>query len=249
MFFLLPAGTHLYRVSDIGRTWQDVVSGVGSYFTAGGRYNRVQQRTVYAARNASVSIAENAAHIAMDRWQPRIGGGPLGVLPPLPVPLPPLVSEHWLWEFTVDTDMELIRVENPLARATFHHRLYELLNPSEAYRTTADLADAIRLHPHPNVANASVDGILAPSVRTPSAGGSVPRQEVLFVPANQLAIPATFVQRWRMDLEFTDRAGHSITGNTRVIEWTRPQFRLSNNAAAAQAFAANAWHRFRVKYT
>jgi RES domain-containing protein len=71
MFHLLAAGTHLYRVTDIGRSWQDVVSGVGSHFAAGGRYNRVQQRTVYAATNALVSIAETAAHVAMDRWRPR----------------------------------------------------------------------------------------------------------------------------------------------------------------------------------
>lgn len=249
MFHLLPAGTHLFRVTDMGRKWQDVVSGVGSYFTAGGRYNRVQQRTVYAATNALVAIAENAAHIAMDRWQPRIGRGPLGVQPPLPAPVPPLVSEHWLWEFTVDTDMQLIRVERPVTRATFHHRLYELLNPSEAYRTTADLADAIRLHPHPQVANAFVDGILAPSVRTPRIRGRVPRQEVLFVPPNQLTIPAILVQRWRMVLEFGDNAGQSVTGNTRVIDWARPWFHLSHNPAAVQAFAAGVWHQFRVKFT
>jgi hypothetical protein len=211
MFHLLAAGTHLYRVTDIGRNWHDAVSGVGSYFTAGGRYNRVQQRTIYAATNVLVAIAEHAAHVAMDRWQPRIGRGSLAVQPPLPAPVPPLVSEHWLWEFRVDTDMQLIRVELAAARARFHHRLYELLNPSEAYRTTADLADAIRLHPHPHVPNAFVDGILAPSVRTPSARGYIPRQEVLFVPANQLTLPATFVQRWRMALEFGDNTGRSIT--------------------------------------
>jgi hypothetical protein len=249
MFHLLPAGTLLYRVTDIGRTWQDVVSGVGSYFTAGGRYNRVQQRTVYAATSALVAVAESAAHVALDRWQPRIGRGPLGVQPPLPAPVPPLVSEHRLWEFTIDADLQLIRVEHPAARATFHHRLYELFNPSTAYRTTADLADAIRLHPHPHVANAFVDGILAPSVRTPSVHGNVPRQVVLFVPPNQLSIPATLVQRWRMTLEFGDHAGQSVTGNTRVIDWARPWFHLSSNAAAAQALAAGVWHQFRVKYT
>jgi hypothetical protein len=124
-----------------------------------------------------------------------------------------------------------------------------LLNPSQAYRTTADLADAIRLHPHPRVANAFVDGILAPSVRTPAARRNVPRQEVLFVPKNRRTISATFVQRWRMTLEFGDNAGQSVTANTRVIDWTKPWFRLTNNAAAAQTFAAGTWHQIRVKYT
>src|SRR5258708_8589624 len=168
MFHLVAAGTHLYRVTAIGRTWQDVVSGVGSDFTAGGRYNRIQQRTVYAATDPLVSITESAAHMAIDHWQPRIGRGFLSVLPALPAPVPPLVSEHWLLCFTVAAEMHLIDVENPTALGAFHYHRYELLNPSQAYRTTADLADAIRLHPHPQVPNAMVDGILAPSVPTPS---------------------------------------------------------------------------------
>lgn len=161
---------------------------------------------------------------------------------------PCLVSEHWLWEFTIDHDMQLIQVEDPAARAVFHHRLYELLNPSQAYRRTGDLADAIRIHPHPNIPNAFVEGILAPSVRTPWAGGNARQQEILFVPANQLAIAATLVQRWRMTLEFGDNSGQSVTVNTRVIDWARPWVRLSNNPAAAQAFAANAWRQIRVKF-
>lgn len=134
MFEFLPAGTHLFRVTDIARTWQDVISGVGSYFVTGGRYNRVQQRTVYASRTALVSIAETAVHIAVDRWQPRIGQRFLAGQPPLPAPPLPLVSAHWLWEFTVDADMHLIRVERPAAVAQFNYGLYELLNPLQAYR-------------------------------------------------------------------------------------------------------------------
>jgi len=128
MYHLIPAGTHLYRVTDIGRTWQDVVSGGGSYFVAGGRYNRVQQRTVYAATDPLVSIAENSVHVAIDRWQPRIGGGSLGAQTAFPAPVPPFISEHWLWDFTIDVDMQLVRVETQPVRAAFNHRLYELFN-------------------------------------------------------------------------------------------------------------------------
>ncbi len=231
MFHFLPAGTHLFRVTDIARTWQDVISGVGSYYVTGGRYNRVQQRTVYASRIALVSIAETAVHIAVDRWQPRIGQGFLAPQPPLPPPPLPLVSEHWLWEFTVDIDMQLIRVERQAVSAQFNYGIFEVLNPSQAYRRTVDLADAIRLHPHPTNANAFVDGIFAPSVRTPRVNQRFQRQEVLFMPPNQLAIAATFVQRWRLALEFGDTAGQSVAGNTRVIAWERPWFELSNNAA------------------
>jgi hypothetical protein len=258
MYHLIPAGTHLYRVTDIGRNWQDVVSGVGSYFVAGGRFNRVQQRTVYAATDPLVSIAENSVHVAIDRWQPRIGGGSLGAQPAFPAPVPPFISEHWLWDFTIDVDMYLVRVESQAACAAFNHRLYELLNPCEAYRTTADLADRIRLHPHPQNPNATVDGILAPSVRTPSVGRHIPRQEVLFAPANQVTIPATLVQNWRMDVEFRDNSGQSVTNNTRLIAWAKPWLRLRNNVAAvpafparpiARAFASGVWHQVRVKYT
>src|SRR5207253_3790223 len=75
MFHFLAAGTHLYRVTAIGRTWQDVVSGVGSYFTSGGRYNRVQQRTVYAAIDPVVALAESAVYVATDDWLRRIRPG------------------------------------------------------------------------------------------------------------------------------------------------------------------------------
>ena len=222
------------------------------------RYNRVQQRTVYAATDPLVSIAENSVHVAVDRWQPRIGGGSLAAQPAFPAPVPPFISEHWLWDFTIDVDMQLVRIERQAAVAAFNHRLYELLNPSQAYRTTAELADAIRLHPHPHNPNAKVDGILAPSVRTPSVARYIPRQEVLFVPANQLTIPATLVQRWRMTLEFADNSSQSVTKGTRVIAWARPWFRLSNNAVAipafparpkAEAFASGVWHQVRVNYT
>jgi hypothetical protein len=258
MFHLLAAGTPLYRVTAIGRTWQDVISGVGSYFTAGGRYNRVQQRTVYAATDPLVSLAESAAHVAIDHWQPAIGRGPLSGRQVFPAAVPPLVSEHWLWCFTVDADLQLVDVEKATARAAFHHRHYELLNPSPAYRTTADLADAIRLHPHPQDLNAQVNGLLAPSVRTPSAGWYIPRQHVLFVPPNQLTISATLVRKWRMALEFGDKSGQSVNGNTRGIDWANPWFRLSNNPASvpafpqrpkARPFPPGTWHQIRVKYT
>jgi hypothetical protein len=257
MVHLLAAGTRLYRVTDPWLTWHDVISGGGSYFTPGGRYNRVQQRTVYAAADPLVAITECAVHMALDRWQPRIGRGPLAQ-PALPAPVPPLVSEHWLWCFTVTADLQLIDLEDPTARTTFQHRLYELLNPSEAYRTTAELADVIRLHPHPQVPNTWIDGILAPSVRTPPVRRYIPQQQVLFVPPNQLTIPARRVRRWRLEVEFGDDAGRSVDANTPVIDWANPWFRLSRSSVSvpafsprpgARPFAPGRWYQFRVKYT
>ena len=85
MFRTVGGRTRFYRVTDVGRTWQDVISGVGSYFSSGGRYNRIQQRTVYASADPLVSLAEAAFHQAV-KWQMRIGQGSLSVLPPLPRP-------------------------------------------------------------------------------------------------------------------------------------------------------------------
>ena len=248
MLHPLATGTHLFRVTGAARKWLDVPSGTGSYYTAGGRYNRVQQRTVYAARHVEVAIAEAAFHQAMDQWQPRIGRGNLGTQVPLPPPTQRLVSEHKLWEFRIDADLQLVSVEDPAALAILNHRLYELLNPSTAYQTTATLADAVRLVAHPILPNAFVDGILAPSVRTPAAGGNVPRQEVLFVPPNQPAVPATFVRRWLMTLEFADAVGQGVNANTRDIDWSNPRFELRNNAAAALGFASAVWHQIAIKY-
>jgi RES domain-containing protein len=44
-------GTPFYRVTDRGRSWPDVLSGAGAYFSFGCRYNRVHQKTVYVAED------------------------------------------------------------------------------------------------------------------------------------------------------------------------------------------------------
>jgi hypothetical protein len=228
------AATQFYRVTDIGRTWQDVISGVGSYFSSGGRYNRIQQRTVYASADPLVSITESGFHRAV-KWQMSIGRGSLGALPPLPPPTLPLVSEHWLWCFTLNTPLRLVNIDTAGARAALPDSRYELFNPSEAYRTTADLADAIRLHSNPNNPGGFVEGILAPSVRTPPAGSYRPQQHIFFVPPNQFTIQAALVTRWRLTLEFVDSNGRSITANRRDIDWEHCWFYLDQNAAAVPA--------------
>jgi RES domain len=165
-------GTPFYRVTDRGRTWPDVLSGAGAYFSFGGRYNRVHQKTVYAAEDPLVSIAEYAFHQALD-LQRLIGGGPLSAHPPLPQPPLPLVSEHFLWCFTLQNAPPLLDVEHPTALHTFHHGPFEVLNPSaENYHRTAMLADLVRHHPNPH--HPAAGGILAPSVRTPSSPGDSP---------------------------------------------------------------------------
>jgi RES domain-containing protein len=68
-------GTLFYRVTDPGQPWSEVLSGAGSYFSVGARYNRAHQRTVYAAEDPLVSISECPFHVAVD-LQRMIGGGP-----------------------------------------------------------------------------------------------------------------------------------------------------------------------------
>ena len=249
-------GAQFYRVTDRGRAWSDVLSGAGAYFSFGGRYNRVQQKTVYAAEDPLVSISEYAFHQAVD-LQKFIGGGPLSTHPPLPRPPLPLVSEHFLWCFTLQNAPKMVDVEDLVARQTFHHYSHELLNPSsENYHRTAMLADMIRHHPNPH--HPVAGGILAPSVRTSPSPGYTPRQHIFFVPHNVLAIPGTRVRRWKLTLEFRDMAFHSVAPNTRDIDWTRPWFRLGGARLPVPAFAQRPlshsylpgmWYQIEIKFT
>jgi hypothetical protein len=183
-----------------------------------------------------VSIAEYAFHRAVD-WQRLLGGGPLRVHPPLPSPPLPLVSEHLLWCFTLQNAPPVVDVADPVALQTFHHRPYELLNPSSAdYHRTAMLADLIRHHPNPQ--HPVAGGILAPSVRTPASPGYTPRQTIFFVPHNVVAIPGTLVRRWQLTIEFADFGGQHVTRATRDIDWARPWFRVGGARLPVPAFAS-----------
>jgi len=256
MYRTAGAKTRFYRVTEIGRTWQDVLSGVGSYFTSGGRYNRIQQRTVYASADPLVSITESAFHQAM-KWQMSLGQGSLAILPALPRPALPLVSEHWLWCFTLKNPLQLVNLDSWQARAAFPHSRYELFNPSEAYRTTADLADAIRLHPHPKNPKRLVDGILVPSVRTPPGTKYRPQQHIFFVPPNQVTMAATLAGRWRLTLEFADSTNRSVHASSRDVDWSHFWFYLDQNVAAVPAYPPHSnpqvltpatWFKYPLKY-
>lgn len=252
MYHTSAAGTHYYRVTDQGRSWADVLSGVGAFFSFGGRYNRIQQKTVYAADDPLVSISEFAFHQAID-WQLMIGGGPFNAIAPHPIPNLPLVSQHFLWCFSLNTSWQLVDVEDPLALFAFNHRHHEPLNPTPRdYVRTAALADRIRGYPTPALHHAG--GIIAPSVRTVAPGYNNPRQQVFFVPPAALALPGTQVRRWNLTIEFKDMAGNSVNQGTRDIDWTRPQFRLTGPRTAVPGFSGRPpypvqqWHPMTVKF-
>jgi hypothetical protein len=242
-------------VTDTRQSWPGVLSGAGAYYSYGGRYNRVHQKTVYAAADPLVSIAEYAFHQAID-WQTLIGGGPLRSPPPAGSAAFPLLSDHFLWCFTLRNAPQVVDVEDPAALATFQHRPHELLNPTpQDYHRTAMLADRIRHHPNPQ--HPVAGGILAPSVRTPSGPGYTPRQYIFFVPHNVLSLHGTRVRRWRLTLEFADVAGQHVTPQTRDIDWLRPWVRLTGARAPVPAFAPRprsrpwrpgTWYQIEIKF-
>jgi hypothetical protein len=247
-------GTLFYRATDPDRPWSDVLSGAGAYFSGGGRYNRIHQKTVYAAEDPLVSITEYAFHRAVD-LQKLIGAGPLSASP-LDPPKLPLAFDHLLWCFTLGIAPQLVDVEDPLALQTFGHRPYELLNPSsQDYHRTAMVADlirnhCIRHHPIPG-------GILAPSVRTPASPSYAPRQHIIFVPHDALALPGTLVRRWTLTIEFRDTAGQSVTHSTRDIDWSRPWARLGgarrpvlayDPRPGAHPFVPGTWYPIAVQF-
>ena len=247
-------GTLFYRVTEQRHSWPDVLSGAGAYFSDGGRYNRIHQKTVYAAEDPLVSLVEVAFHRAVD-LQKRIGGGPLSKGPVNPPDLP-LRSDHLFWCFTLGAAPRVVDVEDPVALQTFGHRPFELLNPSSKdYHRTAMLADLIRnycIAHHP-----TMGGILAPSVRTPASPDYTPRQHIFFVPHDALAFSGTLVRRWTLTIEFRDTSGQSVTTHTRDIDWSRPWIRLSGarrpvpaygHRPGAGPFKPQTWYQVEVKF-
>lgn len=237
----IPSAAILYyRVTRRGTSSSDVLSGMGSYYTLGGRYHGAHQRTVYASDDPLVSITEMAFYQALE-WQERIGGGRTGtpVSPPRPAPPTyPLVSSHSLWGFTLAPPPPVIEIDDPIAYATFQHAPIEVLNPGQAYETTQSLANRVRNfndphHPRP-------EGIKAPSVRAPISGAYQPTQYAFFVMKGRKLRGQV---AWRADLtlEFLDEAGDPAGPTTRAVAWGRPRFQLQGLPAPIPAFLARPW--------
>src|SRR5262249_60443226 len=93
MFHTPAAGTLYYRVTRKGTRPSGVLSGMGSYYTLGGRYHRPHQRTVYASDDALVAITEMAYYQALE-WRDPIGGGGAAPPRPPPRPAPPRLPPH-----------------------------------------------------------------------------------------------------------------------------------------------------------
>src|SRR5437899_4643120 len=74
MIHTFPPNTPFYRVTTVGRTWRDVLSGRGALYLspAGNRYNVVLQQAAYVCDDLDVAVSEFAYYAARD-WQDRLG--------------------------------------------------------------------------------------------------------------------------------------------------------------------------------
>ena len=235
MFLTPSAGTLYYRVTKRGIRPSMVLSGMGAYHTLGGRYHRPHQRTVYASDDPLVAITEMAYYQALE-WHERIGGGRTRTPAPLPKPEPPtypLRSSHLLWCFTLAAPLAVIDLDDPTAYAAFQHAPIEILNPGQAYDTTQSLADRIRAFKSPHHPRA--EGIRAPSVRMPVAGGHRPTQYALFVMSGR-SLSGQVAWRAVLTLEFLDQAGSAVSPATREVAWARPRFLLQGLQSPIPAF-------------
>jgi hypothetical protein len=73
-------------------------------------------------------------------------------------------------------------------------------------------------------------------VRTSACTGYTPRQHIIFVPHDTLALPGTQVRRWTLTIEFRDPAARSVSTHTRNIDWSRPWIRLGGARLPVPAF-------------
>jgi hypothetical protein len=221
MMYETPSpSTPFYRATKKGTTWRKLLQGHGAFYTDGGRYNTTHQPTVYTADDPVVAISEQAFYQAKT-WQQTIGSR---LKPYLRFPL---VTEHLLWCFTLDNPPQILDLTNDVSRQVFTYYRFALLNPSLHHQATRELADNVRKHPNATAPN--VGGLKAPSVRAIPVGGGYACQTVLF--PGPKGIKASRVGRLNLTLEFLDGSGHSVDGETAVINWSDLRFQLHGGTA------------------
>ena len=220
---LLPQ-VPLYRATIRGRSWGELLKGEGAYYTNGGRYNAIDQLTVYASDDPVVAISECCYYEARAA-QSAIGNN----FHPHPSTYP-LVSENILWCFTLVYPVMLIDLLSPLARKAFSYGRSILTIPSHDYGATQHLASTIRGYPNP--AKPIAGGLRAPSARAVNPHGAA-TQIVLF-PRMGREIKAVKIERCNLTVQFLDDAGKPVTTETEYIDWSNPRIQIhgGNNAAS-----------------
>jgi hypothetical protein len=257
----LNAATLFYRVIGPGRHWNDVLAGRGAYFgrAHGGRYNRSRQKTVYASTDPLVAITEYAFYEAL-RWQEAIGTTALQHQHQLPPFRTAPKKRPRLWSFHLTPPPTILDVTDPAAFNTFHHPPYVLVNPSSSsYVPTQDLMDAIFHHP-PLLPGNPIQGVQAPSMRTPPVGNNRRLQQVFVLAAKQNRLPGVAVDSWDLDIEFLDAVGAPVTIHATAVNWHRPRFQLYPRGGAGAipalvhapggiaVYQPNVWHSLEIIY-
>jgi hypothetical protein len=228
MYYQIGGG-HLYRVTRPDTVWPAPVQGLGAFYTPrdGSRYNRPHQLTVSCSEDPLVAITEAAFYQAL-KWREAIASSLIHGI------TYPLRSEHLFWAFQINPRPPVIDLEHENAIVAFGYSPHVLTNPSQNYRATQEIADAVRGYTPPvGSPDPLPEGVRAPSVRAPRLGAYQPKQLALFV-INRPPIEP-FDQRSQLSakmlLEFEFFAAPPVNGvvdyRSLAINWTKPKFRLT----------------------
>lgn len=229
MWYTLPARTPLYRASRANDTWDDVLQGYGSFFTSGGRYNVTHQQTVYATQDPLVALTEFGWHSALKRCE---GLGDRVAL------AYPFAAAGKLWRFELATPITLVDVTHAGCVHQFGYPAHAVHNPHpDRYRVCQHVADQLRQWANPPAPNTRPEGLVAPSIRTPSRAGYIPRQVVLFVMPAPAVVPQSLQSRGTLldsrdiELEFlTAVHNQPVAAVDPMIAWRSPRCRLSGSS-------------------
>jgi hypothetical protein len=263
MYYPIGRG-NLYRVTLENTIWPDPVRGVGAFYLpqGGNRYNAVHQVTVSCSEDPWVAISEAAFYQAL-KLREAIASSLVNAV------TYPFRSRHTFWGFQINPLPPVIDLENPIAAALFQYSPHVLTNPSQNYRATQQVANAVRAHTPPmGSADPLPEGILAPSVRTPKVGAYQPKQLALFVINRPGVVPydqrSNLTAKMLLEIEFFAAApvGGPVNFQRLAINWTKPRFRLSTIAGepslapvpalagrpGAVAIPLNAWRVLNICY-
>lgn len=110
MFYnALTANSPLYRITSDNTLWPTPLLGQGAHYSQGGRFNRINQPTVYCSEDPLVVIAEAAFYSALT-LQRKISYQRL-------IPMTyPLATHYKLWSFQIDPPPPVIDLDHADAR-------------------------------------------------------------------------------------------------------------------------------------
>jgi hypothetical protein len=247
MIHPLAPTTPFYRVTTVGRKWNDVLSGRGALYLppAGNRYNVVLQQASYVCDDLEVAVTEFGYYAARD-WQVRLGNHHI-----LPVPNP-LQADYILWQFTLRAPTYAIDIEAAPGTAALLPP-FALFNPGQHYSASQHLANhAVNFpapgHPTPHPA------LKVPAVRGRIAPTGTQSNYVLYrLPGRPGSPRGALLARWKLRIEFLDVHGSPVTAASPRVNWAEPRLMLlASPRVAAVALPAlysiGVWRSFRINH-